>query len=88
MAVLNTISVPGRPMNPTDFYVSSRLIWFVTARIHVKDESERRERSNKASCGKAYPPHNLDGLLPKVLVRMISNILAMLIKKLSDLDVS
>ncbi|KYN20787.1 hypothetical protein ALC57_06693 [Trachymyrmex cornetzi] len=48
--------------NPTDFYDSNQLIWFVTARIH--------------------------GLLPKVLVRMISSILAMFIKKLSDLDVS
>ncbi|KYQ58007.1 hypothetical protein ALC60_03058, partial [Trachymyrmex zeteki] len=52
MAVLITISVPGRP-----------------------------------SCEEIYPSHNLDGLLLKVLVR-ISNILAMLIKKLSDLDVS
>ncbi|KYN34350.1 hypothetical protein ALC56_11457 [Trachymyrmex septentrionalis] len=44
-----------RESDPTDFYDSSQLIWFVTARIH---------------------------LLPKVLVRMISNILAMLIKKM------
>ena len=52
MAVLITISVPGRPtVNPTDFYDSSQLIWFVTARIHdsrrtnpsdVKDQIELR----------------------------------------------